>query len=86
MKPFALWLAAYCDIGDAAEGGVEDLDAVEDPHRAEPDDDDPVPPCPGQPVHPRRDVGGDPPGTQVPGVYPGLRGNHAVYQLLRAHL
>src|SRR5207245_3866645 len=36
-----------------------DLEAVQDPYRTERDDDQPVPPRPGQPVDPGRDVGFD---------------------------
>jgi hypothetical protein len=47
-----------------------DLEPVEDPHRSEPEHDEPVPAAPGQPVHARGDArldglwhGADLPGT-----------------------
>jgi hypothetical protein len=45
-------------LGEAAGDRADDrdLEAVEDPHRAQADDDQPVPPGPRQPVHPGRDV------------------------------
>jgi hypothetical protein len=45
-------------LGEAARDRADDrdLEAVEDPHRAETDDDQPVPPGPWEPVHAGRDV------------------------------
>ena len=50
-------------LGHRADDG--DLEAVEDPHRAQPDDDHPVPSGPGQSIHPSGDVGGDAPCLDV---------------------
>ena len=56
-------LDARALLGQAARDRADDrdLEAVEDPHRAEADDDEPVPPGPRQPVHAGRDVGLDRP-------------------------
>ncbi len=60
--------------GDRADD--RDLEPVEDPGDAERDDDQPVPPAPGQPVHPLRDVARDdlfPASVRPCGQFPHLR-------------
>ena len=57
--------AAHPLIGMVAPLGLRllysiELEPVEDPDSVEPDDDQPVPPNPGQPVNPGWDVGRDP--------------------------
>ena len=61
--------------GDVADD--RDFQAVEDPDRAQADDDHPVPPGPGQPVQPRRHLGLDVPVcTSLTGLSPPARGGH----------